>query len=101
MRVMRSDIREVLPAAGAFVMGGFRHDGCGDETWLVQVVGDGVWHAWRMKAEAGDDGKSAERTKEPGEQKTRSRQGTIPARNSRAGAGTSAPIRGLGARSWD
>jgi hypothetical protein len=27
MPVMRSDIQEVFPAAGAFVMGGFRHDG--------------------------------------------------------------------------
>lgn len=27
MRVMRSDIRQVLPAAGAFVMSGLGHDG--------------------------------------------------------------------------
>lgn len=27
MSVMRSDIREVLPAAGAFVVVGFGHDG--------------------------------------------------------------------------
>jgi hypothetical protein len=45
MRVMRSDIREVLPEAGAFLMAGFRHDDTGNETRLVQVVGDGVWHA--------------------------------------------------------
>lgn len=77
---MRSDIRGVLPEAGALVMAGFRHDGGEAKARLVQVVGDGVWHAWRMKAEAGDDGKSAERTNEPGERERWSRRGTIPAK---------------------
>lgn len=48
MRVMRSDIREVLPAAGAFVMAGFRHDGGGFGDHFADEFPDGIlsWGGW-------------------------------------------------------